>query len=81
MFYQDKARLDKSTYKSAKKEKHFICTRCDNECSHVTTSKTVCGVDIIPEDEAFCKRCTTYWEKKFINRMITKIEEDAKNKA
>ena len=76
MFFKDKARLDKSTYKKPKKEKHFRCTRCDNECSHVTTSRELYRIEIIPEDEAFCKRCLTYWENKFIDRMITKIEED-----
>lgn len=69
-------RKGRKTLTHSPKEKHFKCTRCGNPSDHLTTKKTLCGQNIIPEDEAFCKRCTTYWEKKYINIITTKIKEE-----
>lgn len=79
MFYDDKAKLDKSTYKKPKREKHFECTKCGNECSHVTTSKKVLGIEVIPEDEAYCKRCTTFAKKKVLKFLERKLEQRKKD--
>lgn len=77
--FTDKAQLRKTKYKKPKKDKHFRCTRCDNKCSHLTTKETLGGINIIPEGEAFCKRCTTYWRKKWMQMITQKLQDNEDN--